>query len=389
MANTSEPFLPFSQPDVGQAEIDEVVDTLRSGWLTGGPKVKKFEEAFAPISGASHAVAVSSCTAGLHLSLLAAGVGPGDEVITTPLTFAATVNVILHTGATPVLADVREDDYNIDPAAVERLITPKTKALMPVHFAGLPARMDELLALAESHGLRVIEDAAHALGASYRGRAIGGLGDATVFSFYPIKPITTGQGGMVTTDGKELADRVRLLSLHGLSKGAWDRYSDKGSWAYQVEAQGFNYAMTDIQAAIGVHQLKRLPAFQARRTQLAGEYDRLLADVAEVSLPPRRDDAVHCWHLYPIRLDLERLQITRDDAIRELRERGIGTSVHFIPIHHHPYFQEALGVREGDFPVTDRIFAGLISLPLYTRMRDADVARVAGVLAAIVRAGRK
>ena len=210
-----------------------------------------------------------------------------------------------------------------------------------------------------------------------------------MFSVYPIKPITTGQGGMVTTDGKELADRVRLLSLHGLSKGAWDRYSDKGSWAYQVEAQGFNYAMTDIQAAIGVHQLKRLPAFQERRTQLAGEYDRLLADVAEISLPPRRDDAVHCWHLYPIRLDLERLQITRDDAIRQLREGGIGTSVHFIPIHHHPYFQEALGVREGDFPVTDRIFAGLISLPLYTRMRDTDVARVAGVLAAIVRAGRK
>ena len=388
-AVSSEPFLPFSQPDIGQEEIDEVVDTLRSGWLTGGPKVRRFEEDFARVTGASHAVALASCTAGLHLALLAAGVGPGDEVITTPLTFAATVNVILHVGATPVLADVREDDYNIDPAEVERRITPQTKALMPVHYAGQPAPMDELRSIARKHRIRVIEDAAHALGATYRGRPVGALGDATVFSFYPIKPITTGQGGMLTTDDKDLADRVRLLSLHGLSKGAWDRYSEKGSWAYQVLAPGFNYAMTDVQAAIGIHQLARLEAFQSRRTHLARAYDRLLADIPEVIRPPRRDDSVHCWHLYPVRLDLARLRITRDEFIEKLRDAGVGTSVHFIPIHYHPYFCDSLGLCEGDYPVTESIFAGLLSLPLYTRMKDADVERVVDAIEAIVKAGRR
>ena len=311
--------LPFSLPDIGQEEIDEVVDTLRSGWLTNGPKVRRFQEDFCKATGASQAVALSSATAGLHLALLAANIGPGDEVITTPLTFAATVSMILHTGATPVLADVREDDYDIDPAEVERRMTPRTKALLPVHYAGLPCRMDELLALGRGRGMRVIEDAAHALGARYRGTPIGSLGDASVFSFYPIKPITTGQGGMLTTNDEELADRVRLLSLHGLSKGAWDRYSDKGSWAYQVLAPGFNYVMTDIQAAIGIHQLARHDGFHARRTELAAQYDGLFADVPEVIRPPRRDDSVHAWHLYPIRLDLARLRIGRDEFIERLR----------------------------------------------------------------------
>ena len=384
----AKPFLPFAQPDIGQEEIDAVVETLRSGWLTGGPKVQAFEEAFRETTGAAHAVALSSCTAGLHLALLAAGVGPGDEVITTPLTFAATVNVILHVGATPVLADVREDDYNIDPEQVERRITPRTKALLPVHYAGLPCRMDELLALARRHGLRTIEDAAHALGARYRDRPIGALSDASVFSFYPIKNITTGQGGMLTTDDGELAERVRLLSLHGLSKTAWDRYSERGSWAYQVLAPGFNYSMTDIQAAIGIHQLARLEAIQARRTHLAHRYDELLADLPELIRPPVRDDAVHAWHLYPIRLDLERLRIGRDEFIEALRERGIGTTVNFIPIHFHPYFRETLGLCPGDYPVTEAIFAGFVSLPLYPRMVDADVERVAGAIHDIIGAGR-
>ncbi len=384
-----EPFLPFAQPDIGQEEIDEVVDTLRSGWLTAGPKVAAFEEAFRHVTGASHAVALSSCTAGLHLALLAAGIGPGDEVITTPLTFAATVNVILHVGARPVLADVRDDDYNIDPNEVERRTTPRTKALLPVHYGGQPCRMDELLALARERGLRVVEDAAHALGARYRGRPIGALSDAAVFSFYPIKNITTGQGGMLTTDDGELAQQVRLLSLHGLSRGAWDRYSEKGSAEYQVLAPGFNYAMTDIQAAIGIHQIARLEAFQARRRHLAGEYDRLLADLPEVIRPPVRDDVVHAWHLYPIRLDLERLCISREEFIAELRRRGIGTSVHFIPIHFHPYYRQTLDLRPGDYPVAEAIFAGLVSLPLYPRMQDADVARVAAAIHEIVEAARR
>ncbi len=386
---SAEPFLPFSQPDIRQEEIDEVVDTLRSGWLTSGPKVRAFEERFREVTGTQHAIALSSCTAGLHLALLAANVGPGDEVITTPLTFAATANVILHAGATPVLADVREDDYNLDPAEVERRVTSRTKAILPVHFAGLPCRMDELLALARAHHLRVIGDAAHALGAAYRGRPIGGLGDAAVFSFYPIKNITTGQGGMLTTNDAELADRVRLLSLHGLSKDAWDRYTDKGSWAYQVLMPGFNYVMTDIQAAIGIHQIARLDEFQARRAQLAARYDEAFASVPEVVRPPRLPDTVHAWHLYPIRLRLDRLRIDRATFIERLRERGIGTTVNFIPIHFHPYFRQRLGLKEGEYPVAERVFAGEVSLPLYPRMRDRDVDRVAAAVQEIIATERR
>ena len=384
-----EPFLPFAQPEIGQEEIDEVVDTLRSGWLTGGPKVQAFEEGIRDVTGASHAVALSSCTAGMHLALLAAGIGPGDEVITTPLTFAATVNVILHAGATPVLADVREDDYNIDVDEIERKITPRTKALLPVHYGGQPCRMDELQALADRHKLRVIEDAAHAIGARYRGQPIGALTDAAVFSFYPIKAITTGQGGMLTTNDADLANQVRLLSLHGLSKNAWNRYSKGGSAEYQVLAPGFNYAMTDIQAALGIHQLKRLEAFQARRTHIANQYNALFAGVPELIRPPTRDEIVHAWHLYPIRLQLDRLTINRAQFVEELREHGIGTSVHFIPIHLHPYYRKALSLGPGDFPVTEAIYEGLISLPIYPRMEDASVERVAAAVREIAEAHRR
>jgi len=385
----AEPFLPFSLPEIGQEEIDEVADTLRSGWLTNGPKTRAFEAAFREATDSKHAVALSSCTAGLHLALLASGIGPGDEVITTPLTFAATVSMIIHTGATPVLADVREDDYNIDPEQIEKHITPRTKALIPVHYAGQPCRMDEILTLAKTHNLRVIEDAAHALGASYRGKQIGALGDCAIFSFYPIKPITTGQGGMLTTNDDDLADRVRLLSLHGLSKNAWDRYSDKGSAFYQVLAPGFNYVMTDIQAALGIHQMRRLPAFQAQRVELARQYDQQLADLPEIIRPAARSDVDHCWHLYAIRVDADRLKIGRDEVIEELRSRGVGTSVHFIPIHYHPYFSDRLDLREGDFPVAERVFEGLISLPLYSRMTSGDVTRVSEALHKIVAANRR
>jgi perosamine synthetase len=249
--------------------------------------------------------------------------------------------------------------------------------------------MDEILALAKPRGLRVIEDAAHALGASYRGTPIGAIGDCAIFSFYPIKPITTGQGGMLTTDDEELADRVRLLSLHGLSKNAWDRYSDKGSAFYQVLAPGFNYVMTDIQAAIGIHQMRRLPGFEARRRAIVRQYDEQLADLPEIIRPVARPEIEHCWHLYAVRVDAERLKIGRDEFIEELRARGIGTSVHFIPIHYHPYFREKLGLREGDFPVAERVFEGLISLPLYSRMTDADVTRVSAAIRQIVAANRR
>jgi len=386
---SAEPFLPFSLPEIGEAEIDEVVDTLRSGWLTNGPKVRAFEASFREATASSHAVALSSCTAGLHLALLALGVGPGDEVITTPLTFAATVSMIIHAGATPVLADISPDDYNIDPKEIERCITPRTKAIIPVHYGGQPCRMDEILSLAKSHDLRVIEDAAHALGASYRGQPIGAIGDCAIFSFYPIKPITTGQGGMLTTDNEELADRVRLLSLHGLSKDAWDRYSDKGSAFYQVLAPGFNYVMTDIQGALGIHQMRRLPGFQSRRVEIVRQYNDRLSDLPEIVRPATRGEVEHCWHLYAIRVDAQQLNIGRDKFVEELRARGIGTSVHFIPIHYHPYFRDKLGLREGDYPVAERVFEGLISLPLYPRMTDADVARVSNAIHEIVAANRR
>ncbi len=387
---SDEPFLPFAQPDIGQAEIDEVVDTLRSGWLTSGPKTRAFEQAFRERTNAEHAVALASCTAGLHLALLAADIGPGDEVITTPLTFPSTVSVILHVGATPVLADISEADYNIDPGEVERRLTPQTKAIIPVHYGGQPCRMEELLGLARERGLRVIEDAAHAIGASYRGQPIGALGDATVFSFYPIKNITTGQGGMLTTNDSDLAERVRLLSLHGLSKSGWDRYTERGTWAYQVLALGFNYVMTDIQAAIGIHQLARLEEFQTRRAHIASMYDELLADLPEVVRPPVRDEELtHAWHLYPIRLKAEGLEIGRDEFIEALRERGIGTTVNFIPMHYHPYFSEALDVQKGDYPVAEAVFESEVSLPLYPRMKDADVERVASVVHEVIAAKRR
>lgn len=376
--------LPFCQPDITDVEVNEVIDTIRSGWLTTGPRTQQFEEQFRQYVGSKYAVAVSSCTAGMHLSLMAAGIGEGDEVITTPLTFCATVNVIIHQRATPVLADISLDDYNIDPEQVERLITPRTRAIMPVHYGGQPCRMDLLAGMAQRRNLLLIEDAAHAVGANYRGRPIGSIGDATSFSFYVIKNLTTGEGGMVTTNDAGLADKVRLLRLHGMSHDAWKRYDARGTWYYEVLAPGFNYKMTDVQAALGIHQLERLEGFLDRRRQIVGLYGQRLAHLPEVALPTARPEVRHAWHLYPIVLDSERLTIGRDQLIEELKARGIGTSVHFIPIHHHPYYQQAFGWKPGDFPNTDRVFSGLLSLPLFTRMSDDDAERVASAVEEIV-----
>jgi dTDP-4-amino-4,6-dideoxygalactose transaminase len=361
-----------------------VVDTLRSGWLTGGPKMRLFEERFREYVGATHAVAVNSCTAGLHLALAAAEIGEGDEVITSPLTFCSCVNVIVHRGATPILADIRLDDYDIDPEQVERKVTPRTRAIMPVHYGGQPCRMDELLDIARRHDLLVIEDAAHAVGARYRERPVGVLGDVTAFSFYATKNMTTGQGGMVTTEREDLAETVRLLSLHGMSAGAWKRYEAKGSAFYQVLAPGFNFAMTDMQAAMGLHQLERLEGFLALRDRYAREYNRRLEGLAGVVVPQTRPEVRHAWHLYAMRLEPERLTIDRDGFVDELRERGIGTSVHFIPIHYHAFYSEGFGFRRGDYPQAEAAYEGLVSLPLYTLMGEADVARVADAVREIV-----
>jgi dTDP-4-amino-4,6-dideoxygalactose transaminase len=366
-------FLAFSPPSIGQDEIDEVIDTLRSAWITTGPKTRRFEDEFAAFAGAPHALAVNSCTAAMHLALAAWSVGPGDEVITTPYTFCSTVNVILHQGARPVLVDVCDDDVTLDPARVEAAISPRTRVLLPVHFAGQPCRMDDILTLAARRDLKVLEDAAHATGATYRGRPVGSLGDATAFSFYATKNLTTAEGGMLTTADADLADRARVLALHGMSRDAWNRYGQDGAWHYAVVAPGFKYNMTDIQAGLGLHQLRRLPAFQARRVAVAARYTAGLADLPALRLPVVRPEVEHAWHLYVVRVQPGTLRIDRAAVIEELRRRNIGTSVHFIPLNNHPYYQDALGWRPGQFPVAEAAYAGAISLPIHPGLSDADV----------------
>jgi len=375
-------FLPLAKPDLSEEEIDEVVATLRSGWLVYGPRTQRLEEDFRAMTGTKHAVAVSSCTAGMHLALLAAGIGPGDEVITSTLTFASTVNVILHAGATPVLADICADDLNIDPAEIARRITSKTKAIMPVHYAGQACRMDEILPLARDRGIRIIEDAAHCAGSSYKEQPVGGIGDASVFSFYAIKNMTTGEGGMVTTDDDSLANRVRILRNNGLDNNAWNRYSAAGSPFYSVLEPGFNYRLTDLQAAIGIGQLHRLPQFNARRAELAARYTESFAELPEIETPTIRDDVTTNWYIYVIRLS--RLSISRDEVVAELKQRGIGSAVHFLPVHMHPYYRETFGYKAGDYPIAEREFERILSLPLFPQMTDADVDRVVSAVEEIV-----
>jgi UDP-4-amino-4,6-dideoxy-N-acetyl-beta-L-altrosamine transaminase len=368
-----ENFLPFCQPDIGENEIEEVVQTLRSGWLTTGPKTKEFERRFGEYVGARHAIAVNSCTAGLHLALAAAGIGEGDEVITTPLTFCATANVIIHQRATPILADVREDDFNINPEEVERRITPRTKAIIPVHLAGQPCEMDEILRIAEKHHLLVIEDAAHAVGAKYNGRMIGTIGDVTAFSFYATKNLTTAEGGMITTDNQGLAEKMRILSLHGISADAWKRYSAEGSWYYEVLYPGYKYNMTDIQASLGIHQLARLEGFIQTRARYAQMYTEAFSEMPEIIVLQVGPKVRHAWHLYVIRINRERLKINRAQFIEALRTENIGASVHFIPLHLHPFYQEQYGFEKGDFPVAEAVYENIISLPFYTKMTAQDV----------------
>jgi dTDP-4-amino-4,6-dideoxygalactose transaminase len=375
-------FIHFHRPSIGEEEISEVVDTLRSGWLTTGPRVARFEQEFREYVQAPHAVAVNSGTAALHLALAALNIGKGDEVITTPMTFCATVHAILHMGATPVLADIGTDG-NIDPEQIARSITPRTRAIIPVHLAGLPCEMNAIWALARKHGLRVVEDAAHAAGAIYESRPIGArpLGnmsasDATAFSFYATKNLTTGEGGMLTVQGASLADAARMLSLHGASRDAWGRYTEHGGWHYEVLAQGFKYNLSDIQAAIGIHQLKKLDQFIERRSQYAALYQRALGDRDELELPPDKSHCRHAWHLYILRLNLERLTIDRDEFIRELRKRGIGTSVHFIPIPLHPFFSQ-LPSPLGSCPRALSLYRRIVSLPLYPGMTEDEVHYVA------------
>lgn len=367
-------FLPYALPSIGEEEIAEVVDTLRSGWLTTGPKVKRFEDAFAASVGAAHAIAVNSNTVGLTAALAAHDVGPGDEVLLPSLTFCATANVVVHLGATPVLCECGEDG-NLDVADAASRVTERTRAIMPVHYGGQAADLDAVRALAARHGLAVIEDAAHAAGIGYRGVPVGTGSPATVFSFYATKNLTTGEGGMITTDDDALAARLRRLVLHGMSRDAWKRYSATGSWYYEVLEPGFKANMTDLQASLGLHQLDRLPSFNARRAAIASRFDAAFADLP-LTLPVQHPDRDRNWHLYHIRLRLAELGVDRDAFIDVLRARQIGTSVHYVPVHMHPYYRDRFGYRPEDLPATAAFYAGLLSLPCYPRMTDDDVADV-------------
>lgn len=380
------PFLPFSVPDVGEEEIAEVAEALRSGWLTTGPKTKRFEEDFARYMGSDvEALAVNSATAGLHLALEAAGVGSGDEVITTPYTFTATAEVVRYLGANPVFVDVREDTLNIDPDLIEAAVTGRTKAVIPVHLAGLACDMESILRIAKRRRLKVIEDAAHALPTTSGGRLIGTLDSgATVFSFYATKTLATGEGGMIVTRDRALARRCRVMRLHGIDRDSFDRYtSETPAWFYSVVAPGFKYNMTDVAAAIGIHQLRKLDRCLRRRVELAHRYDEGLRDLC-LRLPAHAPQGeVHAWHLYVVRLD-DDAPVSRDDFINRMAAAGIGTSVHFIPLHLHPYWRDTYRLRPEQFPNATRAFNHVVSLPLYTRMTDADQDLVIGATRSIL-----
>jgi dTDP-4-amino-4,6-dideoxygalactose transaminase len=383
------PFLPFALPEIGDEEIAEVVDALRSGWITTGPKARSFEQDFTAFLGddSLQSIAVNSATAGLHLALEGLGIGPGDEVITTTHTFTATAEVVRYLGADVKLVDIDPATMCIDPRLVEAAITPRTKALMPVHYAGLAADMPALMAIARRHGLKVVEDAAHALPTTLGGRLVGTFdSDATVFSFYANKTMTTGEGGMLVTRNAELAQRARVMRLHGMNRDAFDRFTAKvPSWYYEVVAPGFKYNLTDIAAAMGIHQLKRAQGFQQRRSEIAARYDAAFAGLPLVTPPLPAAGDRHAWHLYALRLG-DGAGIGRDRFIEALFDRGIGCSVHYIPLHLHPYWRDRYGLQPGQFPHSQHAYERLVSLPIYTRMSDADADRViAGVRQALGR----
>ena len=368
--------MPFHRPSIGEPEIAEVVDSLRSGWLTTGPKVARFQDDFAAVVGARHAIALTSATAALHLALEAVGVTAGEEVIIPTYTFTATGEVVTYLGARPVLADCRPDTLNIDVRTIEPCLTSRTKAIVPVHIAGQACDMEPILELARARGLAVVEDAAHALPSSYKGRIVGTIGDITAFSFYATKTITTGEGGMVTTERDDYAARMKLMSLHGLSGDAWNRYSARGHWYYEVMDFGFKYNMTDIAAALGVQQLKRMTEFHRRREEIARKYNDSFGALDACSVPHDAGLGVHAWHLYVLGLHLPALRVGRNEIIESLREKGVGTSVHFIPLNLHPVYQRMYGYKPGQFPDAEAVFARAVSLPIYPAMTDTDVDHV-------------
>ena len=397
-------FLPFSPPWIGEEEIAEVVETLRSDWITTGPKVGQFEQEFAAWIGAPAALALNSGTAALHVALAALGIGPGDAVITTPMTFCSTVHVIEHVGARPILVDVEPATLNIDPVEVARALQrlkdqspensqAQVKAILPVHLYGHPCELDSLLEIASRHKLALVEDAAHSLPAKYKGKTIGSFAGSspvpmlTAFSFYATKNLATGEGGMLTGPA-EMLEEARIWSLHGMNRDAWKRYSSEGSWFYEVTCAGFKYNMADIQAAIGLHQLRKLNMFNQRRIEIVRRYNEAFSAMEEFELPADRDEVEHAWHLYVLRLNLDHLTISRNPFIEELRARNIASSVHFIPVHLHPYYRDKYAYKPDDFPVAHREYNRLISLPLFPKMTDHDVDDVINAVSDVARKHR-
>lgn len=376
-------LLPYGRQSIAEEDIQAVANVLRSDWLTTGPKVAEFEEAFAAWLGAKFAVSFTSGTAALHGAAFAAGLKPGDEAITTPMTFAATANCVLYLGATPVFADVSPDTLNIDPEQVAARITPRTRAILPVDYAGHPADMDEIQELASQHGCIVIEDACHALGAEYKQRRTGSVSDMTVFSFHPVKHLTTGEGGMVTTDRADFAETLRRFRNHGISSDARQRQSDN-KWHYEMVLLGFNYRLTDVACALGLSQLKRLEENLSRRRQIAVLYAAAFSDLEGVTVPAVRAEVNPAWHLYPIRLNLEGLAADRGQIFRALRAENIGVNVHYIPVHLHPYYRDRFGDRTGEYPIAEDAYGRLISLPMFHRMTDEDVNDVVRAVGKVV-----
>ena len=384
----TEEFLPFSRPSISREAIEEVVACLESGWITTGPRVKKFEEELRRYFNAPHALALSSATAGLHLALAALELKPGDEVITTPMTFAATLNTIVLTGGKPVLVDVEPDTYNMDMTRLAQAITKRTRAIIPVHFAGLPVDLDPMYELANKHGLRVIEDAAHAIGTEYKGKRIGAFGDTQVFSFHPNKNITTGEGGCVVTRDDVLAEKIALLRFHGMDREAWNRFGKTGSPHYEIIIPGYKYNMMDLQAALGLHQLPALDGFIRRRTELALRYQEKLADWPQWTRPgTARYSHRHAWHLYAPLINPPAAGMDRDAFMAGMKERNIGTGLHYRAVHLYPYYREHFGFKAGDFPNAESIGSRIVSLPLFPGMRDADQDRVIAAMAGLF--GRK
>jgi len=382
-------FLPIATAVFGPEEKQEMIETLDSGWITLGPRTKKFEEELATYIGAKYTIALNSASAALHLAMLAIGIGPGDEVITTPFTFAATANAILHCGGKPVFVDIDPQTFNIDASLVESAITPKTKAILPVHYAGQAVDLDTLSAITKKHNLYLIEDAAHAIGSTYKGKKIGTIGDLTCFSFHPVKNMTTGDGGAITTDNQELAEKIMVLRVNGMDKESWKRNTSTGSWDYAIVAEGFKYHMNDISAALGIHQLRKLDRFLQVRKDVAAAYDKAFAKIPEVTIPYRSNSLEHAFNIYAILLDTSKLTTSRNDVINKLKEYNVGSIVYYRPLHLQPFFQESLGVKEGDFPNTEFVFERLICLPMYHGMTPEDAKYVVDVLQEIIASNKK